>query len=173
MRKKAMTTNARREVSAAAAHQVAQVGPGGPGGGDREALVKEFDENEDGKLDDGERKKARAEMQKRFEKRGEERFKQQDTNNDGVLSLVEFKEGNNRLGDRADEIYSRLNTDGKEGLTKEELAKGRQAHGPRGERPGLAHAARVPKRATGLAEMRRAKANVARPLMTAVTRASS
>ena len=112
-------------------------GPRGGGGGfDREAFMKEFDKDKDGKLSEKEREAARAAMMKRMKERAEARFKEQDANDDGVLSLEEFKKGNERLGDRAEEIFKRMNTDGKDGLTMEEVAKARQARGPRRGGPG-------------------------------------
>lgn len=99
-------------------------GPGGPDGagfGPPAEVLKEFDKNNDGKLDETERKAAHAAMQARrqdehkkmlaqfdanrdgklddaereklMEQKATEHFQQIDTNHDGVLSLAEFKAG--------------------------------------------------------------------------------
>ena len=48
-------------------------------------MLKKYDANQDGKLDDAEREKLHAE-------KAAEKFKQLDTNGDGVLSFDEFKQ---------------------------------------------------------------------------------
>jgi hypothetical protein len=58
----------------------------------QEKLAK-FDTNRDGKLDDAERAVMRDVMLT-------ERFKQLDTDGNGVISLAEFKAGNHKMGKR-------------------------------------------------------------------------
>ena len=64
---------------------------GGHGGHDRAAIIEEFDENDDGKLDEGERKKARAAMKAKMEERRAAMIAEHDTDGSGDLNEDERK----------------------------------------------------------------------------------
>jgi hypothetical protein len=67
-----------------------------------------------------------------------EMFKRLDTNNDGSISLEEFKAGPmaQRNPDRAEEAFKRMDKDSDGKVTLEEMKAGRPPGGGPGRRPG-------------------------------------
>ncbi|MFT5410632.1 MAG: hypothetical protein ACI9NC_003365 [Verrucomicrobiales bacterium] len=113
---------------------------GGPGGIDREAFMKEFDKDRDGKLNEKERGKAREKMMERGKERSKEMFKKQDADSNGTLSLEEFTAGpGNENEERAKKFFTKADANSDGELSMEEMGAARRARGPRGggaDRPG-------------------------------------
>jgi hypothetical protein len=102
------------------------------GGGGRGAMVKKFDENGDGKLDDAERAKLKAARDARKAKRKAEALARYDADKNGVLDPGERS---TMRSDRAAERFKKLDTDGDGKISKDEFAAGAKHKGGRGHRP--------------------------------------
>jgi hypothetical protein len=92
----------------------------GRDGGDRRAeMMKQFDANGDGKLDDGERQAMRAQ-------RLDEMFARLDTNKDGVISKVELGAGMKAMrGGHHGWKHGKRGKDGKDGKSARRGGRGR------------------------------------------------
>lgn len=73
----------------------------------KQAMLQKYDTNRDGTLSDAERTAM-------YDGLMLERFKQLDTDGNGVLSLAEFKQGKHKMGKR----HARFKHGGKRGLAK-------------------------------------------------------
>ena len=106
----------------------------GPRGGDRTPpaeIIEKFDTDGDGKLNDEERKAARAAHREIMEKRRAEMLAKYDTDKDGKLSADERKAA---MLDRFDTDKDGVLSDAEKEAAKSEIRRG--GHGPRGEGRG-------------------------------------
>jgi hypothetical protein len=104
----------------ASAHRGGPRGPGPDG-----PMLKEFDKNGDGKLDDAER----ATMESTLAQRHADMVKRFDANGDGTLDDAERAKMHDAL---AEERFKKLDTDGNGVLSLQEFKAGRLHGGPRG-----------------------------------------
>lgn len=125
---------------------------GGPGGFNREEVIKKFDKDGDGKLNEDEQKEARKSMQEEFAKRREEMTKKFDKDGDGKLNDEEREAARKEFGGRGpggrgpggpggasrEELLKKFDTDKDGKLSETEREALRKEMGGRrgGRRPG-------------------------------------
>lgn len=85
-------------------------------------LLKKFDANHDGKLDDSEKAAVRAAYGERLKSKHPELFKRIDTDNDGTLSQAEVKEAREKHKEHRAEMKKKFDTNGDGTLSAEEKA---------------------------------------------------
>lgn len=103
-------------------------GPGGPGGfgGPPPEVLKEFDKNNDGQLDDAERKAAHEAMKARHEAQHQQMLAKYDANRDGKLDDTERAKLHDEL---ATEHFRKADKNGDGVLTLDEFKAGvRERH---------------------------------------------
>ena len=114
-------------LAGAAGVAAAHGGADGAGTGNRKAeILAKYDTNGDGKLDDAERAKMKADVQAKRAVRKAERLAKYDTNKDGKLEPAE------RQAMRAEmsaERFAKLDTNGDGVLSKDEFAAGAAMRG--------------------------------------------
>lgn len=109
---------------------LAAAGPHGPGpgpmGGPPPELLKEFDKNNDGKLDDAEREAAHTAMKARHEARHKQMLAKYDANRDGKLDDAEREKMHDEL---TTEHFRKADKNGDGVLTLDEFKAGvRERH---------------------------------------------
>jgi Spy/CpxP family protein refolding chaperone len=99
------------------------------GGGWKQKMLEKYDLNKDGKLDDAERAKMRADRQAERAERRKEMLEKYDTNKDGKLEPNERKA---MIDDRADKRFEKLDTNHDGSISKEEFRAGMEKMAMRG-----------------------------------------
>ncbi len=106
-----------------------------PFGEGKAELIKKYDKNGDGKLDDQEKAALRADMKAKHEARRAEMLAKYDTNKDGKLDDQERAVMQN---ERAEEMFKKLDTNGDGQISLSEFKAGKQAFA-RHHRGGMRH----------------------------------
>ncbi len=101
-------------------------GDGGGTGNHKAELLAKYDANGDGKLDDAEKAKMKADFQAKRAVRKAERLAKFDTNKDGKLEPAERQA---MRAERSAERFAKLDTNGDGMLSKDEFAAGAEMHG--------------------------------------------
>ena len=107
------------------------------GGADRDArraeMIKKFDTNGDGKIDDNEKQAMRDAMKAKHEQRQQEMLAKYDANKDGKLD-----DGERQVmrDDLAAQRFAKLDTDGNGSLSLAEFKAGMKEHGGFGHHGG-------------------------------------
>jgi Ca2+-binding EF-hand superfamily protein len=100
------------------------------GGSKHEEMLKKYDTNGDGKLDDAEKAQMKADREARFAEKKKEMLAKYDANGDGKLDDGERAQ---MRADMAAERFKKLDTNGDGVLSKDEFAAGfKGGHGHRG-----------------------------------------
>lgn len=102
----------------------------GPGPGGREippAVLEKFDADKDGKLDEEERKAARAEMQAKREEARKKMLEEFDANDDGKLDEAEKKAMHEAMKAKRAALVEKYDSDGDGKLSREEIKAARDA----------------------------------------------
>jgi len=107
-------------------------------GGDKGAMMKKYDVNGDGKLDDSEKAALRADMKAKHADMKQKMLAKYDTNKDGKLDQAERAVMKN---ERAELAFKELDTDGNGSISLDEFKAGkafaRHGHGHKHGRGGF------------------------------------
>jgi hypothetical protein len=106
-------------------------------GGGKADVIKKYDANGDGKLDDGERQNMHADMKAKREAKKQEMLAKYDINKDGKLDKTERAV---MINDKAEAAFKKADTNGDGQISMTEFKQFRQAnHGMRHGRGGHGH----------------------------------
>jgi hypothetical protein len=91
------------------------------------AVLEKFDADKDGKLDEEERKAARAEMQAKREEARKKMLEEFDANDDGKLDEAERKAAHEAMKAKRAALVEKYDSDGDGKLSREEIKAARDA----------------------------------------------